>query len=482
MSNLLKTELYKLFHSWYFWGIGIFNLLLSSILLLDSKERSSNLIMASLYNIPLLYFLSIVFIALFIGSDFSGRTLNTYITAGHKRSSIFRVKLIVSQIGCIIILVFPLFVHGIISQFYIGEKLFWNDSTYTMVLLTLFAMITLCALPMFFAFIFRDMGKTLTVSMVLFFVMIFLLNSESAQIISRIIPMGQLRLISLQKVYSTNFCLFVDFLWNFILYFIAGSAFLHTDLKQPEVFFMDKLLKLEKYQLLHNSIYWCGMIGIFILGFFTADTYVTEVMGPTEEIASSLADIFNGMVYDSTFLLIIMSAILALILGQEFSKRTINLEVSAGHSRKQIFTSKIISYLVAFNLMALVYPVSGCIREFGRFGVADVGMFFYNIIKAIIYSCLLNSAIFLIAILICCYLQDAVKATSVTAIIIFGLSLYLGYGMMLRLPVGFLPTYQIRIVVSMKTFFQPIAILVGCIWSSILVLLSWIKFCKCDFK
>ena len=130
-----------------------------------------------------------------------------------------------------IILVFPLFVHGIISQFYIGEKLFWNDSTYTMVLLTLFAMITLCALPMFFAFIFRDMGKTLTVSMVLFFVMIFLLNSESAQIISRIIPMGQLRLISLQKVYSTNFCLFVDFLWNFILYFIAGSAFLHTDLK-----------------------------------------------------------------------------------------------------------------------------------------------------------------------------------------------------------------------------------------------------------
>ena len=39
---------------------------------------------------------------------------------------------------------------------------------------------------------------------------------------------------------------------------------------------MDKLLKLEKYQLLHNSIYWCGMIGIFILGFFTADTYVTD--------------------------------------------------------------------------------------------------------------------------------------------------------------------------------------------------------------
>ena len=124
MSNLLKTELYKLFHSWYFWGIGIFNLLLSSILLLDSKERSSNLIMASLYNIPLLYFLSIVFIALFIGSDFSGRTLNTYITAGHKRSSIFRVKLIVSQIGCIIILYFHYLYMELLVNFILEKNFF----------------------------------------------------------------------------------------------------------------------------------------------------------------------------------------------------------------------------------------------------------------------------------------------------------------------------------------------------------------------
>ena len=38
MSNLLKAEFYKLFHSWYFWGIGLFNLLLSSVLLLDSGD------------------------------------------------------------------------------------------------------------------------------------------------------------------------------------------------------------------------------------------------------------------------------------------------------------------------------------------------------------------------------------------------------------------------------------------------------------
>ena len=231
MSNLLKTELYKLFHSWYFWGIGIFNLFLSTILLLDSKGKSSNLIMASLYNVPLLYFLIIVFIALFIGSDLGRRTLNTYITAGHKRSSIFRVKLIVSQIGCIIILIFPLLMHGVISQFCMKEKFIWGDNGYTILLVTLLAMITMCTLPIFLAFIFRDMGRTLAISMVLFFVMIFFMNSEYAQTIIKILPMGQLRLISLQKFYSIDFFLLVDFLWNVILYMVAGNVFLHTDLK-----------------------------------------------------------------------------------------------------------------------------------------------------------------------------------------------------------------------------------------------------------
>ena len=126
---------------------------------------------------------------------------------------------------------------------------------------------------------------------------------------------------------------------------------------------MNNLLKMEKYQLSHNIFYWCGLIGIFLIGFFTADTYVPEAMGPMGGAATSLADIFNGMVYDSTFLLIIISSILALILGQEFSSRTIDLEVNAGHSRKTIFFAKVISYLIAFNIMALVYPVAGCIRE-----------------------------------------------------------------------------------------------------------------------
>ena len=194
---------------------------------------------------------------------------------------------------------------------------------------------------------------------------------------------------------------------------------------------MSNLLKMERYQLSHNFLYWCGMVGIFLIGFFTAETYVPEVMGTTGGAATSLADIFNGMVYDSTFLLILMSSILALILGQEFSYRTVDLEITAGHSRKSIFFSKVITYLIAFNVMALVYPIAGCIREFFT---------------------------------------------------TFVLSLYLGFGMMLKFPVAFLPTYQIREAVTSTAIFQPFPILIGIVWVVALLILSWCSFRKCELK
>ena len=88
MSNLLRAEFYKLSHNWYFWGIGLFNLFLSSLLLLDSNGKTPNLLFASLYNTPLLYFMMIVFAVLFAGNDFEQTTMHLSISAGHKRSSV----------------------------------------------------------------------------------------------------------------------------------------------------------------------------------------------------------------------------------------------------------------------------------------------------------------------------------------------------------------------------------------------------------
>lgn len=232
MSNLLRAEFYKLSHSWYFWGIGLFNLFLSSILLLDSNEETSNFFFASLYNTPLLYFLTIVFAALFVGNDLEQRTMYLYISAGHKRSYVILTKTVVYEVACAAILFFPLFIHGFVGVLF-HQKLFTTiDSVFIAPTAIVFSTLAMCMLPLFFSFIFRDIGKTLTVPMIIFFLMIFLMNGDQEQIITSILPMGQIRLISLQQLSLTNTCLIIiDFLWIFVLYLGAYMGFVRSDLK-----------------------------------------------------------------------------------------------------------------------------------------------------------------------------------------------------------------------------------------------------------
>ena len=120
---------------------------------------------------------------------------------------------------------------------------------------------------------------------------------------------------------------------------------------------MNNLLKMERYQLVHNRVYWGGILGVFLLGFITADTYVPEVMGPSGGAAQSLVDIFNGMVYDSTFLLILICSILSLILGQEFTWRTISQEICVGVRSFPIW-QHLISWL-SYILLPDVYGNTG---------------------------------------------------------------------------------------------------------------------------
>ena len=138
--------------------------------------------------------------------------------------------------------------------------------------------------------------------------------------------------------------------------------------------------------------------------------------------------------------------------------------------------------MIAFNVMALVYPIAGCIREVSRFGFFDGGSFIYQAVKAVLYSLLLNSATFFIAIWICFSLRNSAKAIAVTAVTTFVLSLYLGFGMMLKFPVAFLPTYQIREAVTSTAIFQPFPILIGIVWVVTLLILSWCSFRKCELK
>ncbi|MFR3226390.1 MAG: ABC transporter permease, partial [Blautia massiliensis (ex Durand et al. 2017)] len=87
-------------------------------------------------------------------------------------------------------------------------------------------------LPCFFAFWYRDTGKSMAVPMMLFFLMIFWMNGDKARLVSQILPMGQLRLTALQQdaLPAARFVL-TDCIWIFLLSMGAYGGFRRADLK-----------------------------------------------------------------------------------------------------------------------------------------------------------------------------------------------------------------------------------------------------------
>lgn len=144
-----------------------------------------------------------------------------------KRHILF-AKLVVHQIACMVILSFPLLLHSIIGTF-VTKGALASIGIVVMVIASQFAM---CLLPFFFAFIFRDIGKSMAVPMVLFFLMVFLMNGDQTQLISQILPMGQLRLMALQQSnISGGQFMFSDFLWVLALCLGTYLWFRRSDLK-----------------------------------------------------------------------------------------------------------------------------------------------------------------------------------------------------------------------------------------------------------
>lgn len=230
MVKLFRAEGFKLIHDKSFWGIALFSLLLSSLLLLDSQGHTKSLFYSSLYNTPLLYFSAIIWGALFVGEDFKERTLHSYLSAGHKRSHIFFAKAAVYALSSLLLLGLPLLLHTAAGCLVQKSPQLTSEHVFVdcaMIFLGIFAM---CMFPLFCAFVFQDVGRTFAVPMVIFFVMIFLLNTPGAERLTRILPMGQLRLLSLGGQTAAEMLAW-DILLAAVLYAGALLCFCRRDLK-----------------------------------------------------------------------------------------------------------------------------------------------------------------------------------------------------------------------------------------------------------
>lgn len=233
MKNAIKAEFYKLWHLKSFWTLAAVSLALGNILILDRDRPKSvqELIDGFLYGTPFLYFLLIILGALFIGTEFENRTFTGNVASGQKRGAIVFAKILTFLTACVVILLGPVLVDTAVGLAVFGTE-GMSLSVY-LARLSILIWITLAMgmVPCLAAFLFKDVGKTLIVPLVVYFVMIFFLNSRQWHLFALVFPMGQLRLLSQHSMGDVWTCIGADLVWAVGCYAGAHLVFCRSDLK-----------------------------------------------------------------------------------------------------------------------------------------------------------------------------------------------------------------------------------------------------------
>lgn len=198
MLNLIQMELYKLRHNKSFYTIlfivGVFSSLFS-VFLLDSKPQeifAKDVLSITFKDLPLSTLLSATFAGLFIGSEFTNKTITHEIISGHSRFSVIISKTMSFFIGTIaIILIYPLvciFILMIVRGW--GEPFTYNSFLTALRITTLGLIVNLSnmSICVLLAFILRDVGKTMGVSylLLMFTQPIFRLFSKKSDLINNL--------------------------------------------------------------------------------------------------------------------------------------------------------------------------------------------------------------------------------------------------------------------------------------------------------
>lgn len=213
MSNLFYIEIYKLFMNRIFVVIFLMSIFFGIIMPPDSHAyvTAYENIGVSFYYACFLMIFPILFGALSFGSDFFERTINNEVCSGHSRLEIFICKVITYFIGInLMILIIPSMnlIINYVSHRYDSYNLINRGN---LLIKTFFATsllgMAVSSVNIFIAFVFRDVGKTIGISLGLFFMNIIILNSSGdiRTTFFRFLPLAQMRLILYRPLITNQF-------------------------------------------------------------------------------------------------------------------------------------------------------------------------------------------------------------------------------------------------------------------------------------
>lgn len=251
---------------------------------------------------------------------------------------------------------------------------------------------------------------------------------------------------------------------------------------------MGNLIKMERYKLFHNIVFWILAIGMPVLGFFSGSGYRNYYLAhdSTPIQVESFSGVFNAMVADSLILLVAICGVLGWFIGREFSLRTISSEVASGNKRFEIFMSKTVVYLVAFNVIMILYSLMGAVSQIGYFGIGDLGNNVLNILRTTVYTIIFQSVLYLVVIALAFILRNGVMTAIAGPLVSFGIMIAFVY-----LPVVLNyanPMYRFREITAMGSYFSTNgivcvpALIVAVVWLAACSIIIWKNFAKSDLK
>ena len=251
---------------------------------------------------------------------------------------------------------------------------------------------------------------------------------------------------------------------------------------------MGNLIKMERYKLFHNIVFWILGIGMPILGFFSGSGYRNYYLAhdSTPIQVESFSGVFNAMVADSLILLVAICGVLGWFIGREFSLRTISSEVASGNKRFEIFMSKTVVYLVAFNVIMILYSLMGAVSQIGYFGIGDLGNNVLNILRTTVYTIIFQSVLYLVVIALAFILRNGVMTAIAGPLVSFGIMIAFVY-----LPVVLNyanPMYRFREITAVGSYFSTNsivcvpALIVAVVWLAACSIIIWKSFAKSDLK
>lgn len=237
MGRLIHTEFYKLFHDKIYWTVCavlvLFNMILfsgSSILSLTGQKAFIECMKKEIATVLIVC----IYGGLFIGDDFANRTLYHGLTAGKSRSSVLLAKAVAyaaAADGLLFLFPLSLTVVCMIRNGW-GDTLStvtaWNPAGAAAAFVILGFAVS--ALSLLAAVCFRDVGRTIGIPILLYFIMILLLNSSNGPVFSHILPLGILVLLAEGSV-TPAYGILLGIVWLVPLEAVSTLVFCRAELR-----------------------------------------------------------------------------------------------------------------------------------------------------------------------------------------------------------------------------------------------------------